>query len=62
MHVVYNITVVLFLYTAYVLINPAQFESGEVWLQYKDGSQLELQPSSDNTAFKYTDPRGKQLM
>lgn len=37
----------------------SQLSSGEVWIQYNDGSQLSLQPSG-STALKYTDTQGKK--
>ena len=40
----------------YVLIAPFQLSTGEVWVQYNDGSQMVFQSSV--TSIKYTDSTG----
>ena len=38
-----------------------QLSSGDVWVQYNDGSQVKIQPSGGSTAaLKYTDSQGKE--
>ena len=38
-----------------------QLSSGDVWVQYNDGSQLKIQPSGGNTAaLKYIDNQGQE--
>ena len=38
-----------------------QLSSGDVWIQYNDGSQLKIQPSGGNTAaLEYTNSQGQE--
>ena len=43
------------------MITFSQLSSGDIWVQYNDGSQLKVQPSAGNTAaLVYINPQGQE--
>ena len=35
--------------------------TGEVWVQYNDGSKVKVQPGPGAAALTYTDPQGQEM-